>query len=137
LRIAANGQPNNALYQAVYNTFANESQDAVTALLLDQSKFPLYGVPSALNYCTHYLYQRDEKRFRNYKADDDGCITRLDTSSKQPVEECGLTPNASVTRFVYNRDWLPCADHALEPYSGADFLFASAWVLGTLKGIKH
>ena len=60
LKHHANHEPNNALYQAVYHKFEDGDQSKATALLLDTTKFPEYTLPTSSNYCTHYLYQRDE-----------------------------------------------------------------------------
>lgn len=52
--------PNNALYQAALNRFMGGDQKITVKLLLDETKFPKDRLPSSKNYCTHYLYQRDE-----------------------------------------------------------------------------
>lgn len=60
LKHHAEAQPNNALYQAAYHKFADGDQSSAVALLLDPTTFPAQRLPSSDNYCTPYLYQRDE-----------------------------------------------------------------------------
>lgn len=56
----ASEQPNNALYQAIYHKFLDGDQSKAEKLLLSQDKFPDNNLPKDPNYCTDYLYQRDE-----------------------------------------------------------------------------
>ena len=57
---AAASQPNNALYLAAYHLFKDGDQSKAFELLGDLSRFPSDRLPSATEYCTGYLYQRDE-----------------------------------------------------------------------------
>jgi hypothetical protein len=72
LRHHAEQQPNNALYQAAYHKFLDGDQSKATALLLDTTKFPEYTLPTSANYCTHYLYQRDESSQHDWLPCDEG-----------------------------------------------------------------
>lgn len=60
LKSQADRQPRNALYQAAYHMFEDGNQQVAVDLLLDESRFPDKGLPGPKNYCTEYLYQRDE-----------------------------------------------------------------------------
>jgi len=55
-------EKNNALYQAIYHTFLDGNQEKALSLLNDESKFPKDRVANSTEYCTDYLYQRDEYR---------------------------------------------------------------------------
>lgn len=60
LQKADEAQPRNGLYQAAYATFLDGDQkDAYTALS-DVSLFPADKLPTSANYCTDYLFQRDD-----------------------------------------------------------------------------
>jgi hypothetical protein len=131
LKKAASDEPNNPLYSCWYHRFTDGDVSHAANLLLSDKYFQASHLPTDLNYCTEYLYQRDEKRNRDYTPNDDGCITYSDPSSTKDVKECGLTPNVSVTRYSYNNDWLPCGQS--EERVPMDFLFASACVLDIVK----
>lgn len=60
LQESADSQPRNALYQAVFHLFGSGNQEAAFAALMDESLFPHAALPTAANYCTEYLFQRDE-----------------------------------------------------------------------------
>ncbi len=60
LQNAAESQPRNALYQAAYHLFGDGEQDVAYAALLDRTLFPAEGLPTSANFCTDYLFQRDE-----------------------------------------------------------------------------
>jgi hypothetical protein len=68
----AKHEPNNALYQAAYHRFKDGNQSKAIHLLLNTSKFPEYGLPTTDNYCTHYLYQRDESSQHDWLPCDEG-----------------------------------------------------------------
>lgn len=53
-------QPRNAFYQAVYHRFTDGDQTTATRLLMDESFFPADALPTSANYCTDYLWQRDD-----------------------------------------------------------------------------
>jgi hypothetical protein len=61
--------PNNALYQAALHRFLDGDQRIAVRLLLDETKFPKNNLPTTKNYCTHYLYQRDEFEGQNINSD--------------------------------------------------------------------
>lgn len=50
--------PENALYQAMYNTFTGD-QAAAIDILMDEKYFPADRLPDETNYFAHYLWQRD------------------------------------------------------------------------------
>lgn len=57
----AKRQPNNALFQAAKARFDDGDYSKAIELLSDESKFPKESLPNNhQNYCTDYLYQRDE-----------------------------------------------------------------------------
>lgn len=60
LKAQAERQPRNALYRAVYQRFSNGRQDEAIKLLMDEAFFPSDRLPSTAEYCTDYLYQRDD-----------------------------------------------------------------------------
>lgn len=60
LRKAAEAQPRNGLYLAAYHLFSDGVQDAAFTALGDETLFPKGALPTAANYCTEYLFQRDE-----------------------------------------------------------------------------
>lgn len=53
-------QPRNALFLAVFKRFTDGDMNAVAELLLNSSFFPNTSLPSTANYCTPYLWQRDD-----------------------------------------------------------------------------
>lgn len=60
LEHAAAAQPRNALYQAAYHLFGNGDQEAAFGALQDAALFPASALPTSANYCTDYLFQRDD-----------------------------------------------------------------------------
>lgn len=56
----AERQPRNAFYQAVYHKFLDGDQTAAVAALMDETLFPKESLPTADNYCTPWLWQRDD-----------------------------------------------------------------------------
>lgn len=52
--------PRNALFQAAYHKFKDGDQKEATAILLDETLFPADSLPTDANYCTDYLWSRDE-----------------------------------------------------------------------------
>ena len=59
--------PRNAMFQAAYHKYANEGpgraadQSAATSILLNEKWFPADRIPDNRNYCTDYLWQRDDE----------------------------------------------------------------------------
>lgn len=53
-------EPNNALYSCMYHRFSDGNVNQAAELLLDESKFPSTSLPTNIDYCTPYLYNRDE-----------------------------------------------------------------------------
>ena len=60
LKACAEKEPHNALYVAAYHRFKDGDQTAAAALLDDETRFPNDHLPTSANFCTDYLYQRDE-----------------------------------------------------------------------------
>lgn len=60
LQKAHEAEPRNALYQAAFHTFVEGDQADAYAALLDTSLFPADRLPNESNYCTDYLFQRDD-----------------------------------------------------------------------------
>lgn len=60
LQKAKDAEKRNALYHAAYNTFVGGDQTDAYAALSDESLFPKDKLPTGANYCTEYLFQRDE-----------------------------------------------------------------------------
>lgn len=52
--------PNNALFQAAYHRYADGNQDAAVSILMNEKLFPSNSIPTDENYCTDYLWSRDE-----------------------------------------------------------------------------
>lgn len=52
--------PNNGLYHAIYNRFKDGDQSRAYELLMNEKTFPNDSLPTSKNYCTDYLYQREE-----------------------------------------------------------------------------
>jgi len=53
-------QPRNAFYQAVLHKFTDGNQGVAIATLMDESLFPAEQLPTIANFCTPYLWQRDD-----------------------------------------------------------------------------
>jgi hypothetical protein len=106
LKKATNSEKNNALYSAVYHKFYDGNFARAKFLLRDTSLWPTHRLPSySRNFCTDYLYQRDEIRVEKF-IPVNGCITFVHPSTQTEITECDL--NSETTRTVYNRDWLTC-----------------------------
>lgn len=60
LRSAAEAQPRNALYLAAYGLYSSGDQAQAFAALTDGQLFPAGALPTSANYCSDYLFQRDE-----------------------------------------------------------------------------
>lgn len=56
----ADREPNNLLYQAVLAKFVNGDEEAVAEKLL--AKFPADRLPGSQDWCSSYIFQRDEYR---------------------------------------------------------------------------
>lgn len=52
-------QPNNALFDIMYNMYVNNNFDNALSVLLDNKLFPENSLPTNKNYCTDYLWSRD------------------------------------------------------------------------------
>lgn len=129
LREASKEEPNNALYSAAYHLFSGGDQSKTWSLLANKNLFPHDHAATSDNYCTGYLYQRDEKRKEDLDVVD-GCVSYVSADTKKPVKECGLDQE-SVSRLVYNGDWLPCNDGRKK--SMVDWLFAEHVAKGKLQ----
>lgn len=63
LKIQTERVPWNALFQAAYHKFSDGDQSAAVSILLDEKWFPKESLPTAENnYCTGYLWQRDQQK---------------------------------------------------------------------------
>ena len=60
LQKAAESQPRNGLYQAAYHLYGDGNQEAAFAALSDEALFPRDKLPTRANYCSDYLFQRDD-----------------------------------------------------------------------------
>lgn len=60
MRRHAEAEPRNALYQAMYSRFLDGDQLVAMSILRRTKIFPSDSLPTTANYCTEYLYQRDE-----------------------------------------------------------------------------
>lgn len=60
LKAKSRDNPRNALYLAIYKTFTDGDMSEVENILMDQGLFPNDHLPTTKNYCTHYLFQRDQ-----------------------------------------------------------------------------
>lgn len=94
LRLAANSNDENALYQAAYALFTDGEMAKAQETLGNISYFPDDGLPTDSNYCTDYLFQRDK-----WDTRDDGAR-------------------------VLNDDWLPCPGRNAKAGRGIDYVFA-------------
>ena len=131
LKAAAEDEPNNALYQAIYATYSNGDMTKTGDALINKILYPREHLPTTENYCTHYLLQRDEKRLENLEVIN-GCIKYYDSNSKQRMKICSndYVDGGQITKYVYNDDWLPCDDDKLK--TAEDWIAASAMYLGKL-----
>ena len=108
LRDSKASEPNNALYSAVYHKFYDGNFRKAKELLRDPTLWPNTRLPTySLNFCTEYLYQRDEVRVRDF-VPVNGCITHISPITKNSVHECGLEDGKEYPRLTYNKDWMPC-----------------------------
>jgi hypothetical protein len=60
LRRYAEEQPRNALAQALYRRHRDGNMAPVIEILLDESLFPPYRLPTSADRCEEYLWQRDQ-----------------------------------------------------------------------------
>lgn len=60
LRKAAEAQPRNGLFLAAYHLFGDGNQEGAFTALMDSGLFPKDHLPTAENYCSQYLFQRDQ-----------------------------------------------------------------------------
>ena len=134
LRKAAEAEPNNGIYQAAYNRFYKGNQSDTWKALNNETLFPKNNAATGKNYCTEYLWQRDETRKEDLVVKE-GCVQFFDPKTKVSIKECDLknsddTPikdGEVLSRLVYNKDWLPCSKNHPKPM--AEWLFA--WALAT------
>jgi hypothetical protein len=113
LKYYAEKYPNNALYVAAYNRFKDGDQSKTWQLLSNEKLFPKDRASSSSEYCTDYLYQRDEvvdKSVKPVEKNGKLCVTYFHPETKKKVEGCGfpLKPDGTVLVRMYNDDWLPC-----------------------------
>lgn len=128
LRYAAESEPNNALYEAVRAKYDNGNFDKARGLLLTAKRFSPDRPPGPADYCTEYLWQRDEFVSREYTAGNDGCISYF-TAYDKLISECDLVPEETYDRFVYNEDWAPCYSEK-KYHSATDWLVAAKFIIG-------
>lgn len=70
LENAANAQPRNAMYQAAYHLFGDGDQASTYAALGDESLFPKDRLPTSAQYCSDYIFQRDDDSASSKKEPD-------------------------------------------------------------------
>jgi len=133
LKKYAEAEYGNPIYLASYAMFTDGKQEkAIKAL----QRFPSDRLPNSSDYCSHWVLQRDERRFEDLTANDYGCISYNDPDSKEFQSKCDLESGKKYKTWVYNDDHLPCPDrHKDGKGYGADVLFAIALILGDLPGI--
>lgn len=61
LKEKAEKNPRNALYVASYHLFLDGDMEAAADILLDETLFPAESLPTTANYCTHYLFQKEQE----------------------------------------------------------------------------
>lgn len=122
----------NAVYHGITHLFTDGNQNIALALLADNDRYPSDRLPTSEEYCTDFLYQRDEIIEEDLIADAEGCVEYNDSVTKELVKECKLAVNSIQPRYVYNDDWLPCPERN-EEHEAIDFLFAGAIILNKFK----
>lgn len=60
LKGQAQRQPRNALYRAAYALFSDGNQQAAAEMIMNETFFPADRLPTNAQYCTEYLFQRDD-----------------------------------------------------------------------------
>lgn len=60
LRKQVERAPRNAFFQTVFHKFSDGDMGPALAVLLDESLFPAESLPTNVNYCTPYLWERDD-----------------------------------------------------------------------------
>jgi len=60
LERATRHSPQNAFFEAVLQRFTKGDYLRAVELLSDEKRFPEYALPTTANYCSEYLYQRDQ-----------------------------------------------------------------------------
>lgn len=87
LRANSERNPNNALFSATLNKFSNGDQADAINLLLEEKYFPKDRLPDNSNYCTDYLYQREQIKDNQPNKDWLPCRSNSeDTSPKTATE---------------------------------------------------
>jgi hypothetical protein len=138
LRAMAEREPNNALYVAMHRSYTGQDLKDVAWYLMNSPRWPNNRLPTNNEYCTEYLFQRDEqKENQEFTADSEGCVTYYEYRGRDNYEqkkECGIQPNQPhiIEGMSVNDDWYSCAE--AKTHSGTDFLFAAFKVLGGLRG---
>lgn len=69
LKKAAEAQPKNGLYLAAYHLFGDGDQALAFTALTNEALFPPAALPTAANYKTDYLFQRDDDSAKGPGAD--------------------------------------------------------------------
>lgn len=123
LKELSDREPNNGIYSAAYHRFTDGDQSWTWEILGNEKIFPSDRLASNTEYCTDYLFQRDEIRKETLIVTN-GCVTWFDKNTKEPMKECGLTEGTSKVGVVYNDDWLPCPDKENHPKSMLEWLVA-------------
>ena len=117
LKVLAEREPNNAVYQAIYHYFGDGDQREAIRILGNEQWFPANRLPSSNDRCESYLFQRDQ-------------ITKVVFGS---VEECfdethkdtfkSETCSKNQSAEFWNPDWLPCPDEG-QTHIPVDFFVA-------------
>ena len=105
----------NALFQALASRYGDGDQMNAVELLLSDKYFPAQRLPEHTEYCTDYLWERDQKVPE---------VIEL-------VDEEGNKTFKITSNMVPNKDWLPC-EAKEKHYQGIDWLVAYAVAMGEL-----
>lgn len=134
LKKYADAESGNPIYLASHAMFTDGDQSrAIKAL----ERFPKDRLPNSSDYCSHWVLQRDERRFEDLVADSDGCIKYNHPDSTDEMSECNLEAGKKYKTWVYNSDHLPCPDrHKDGKGYGADVLYAIALILGDVPNVE-
>lgn len=109
----------NALLQALASRYGDGDMKNAVDILLDETLFPNDRLPDHRNYCTDYLWQREQSKIRLTKK-----------IGERQVKE-GVVLTITKSEIVPNDDWYPCEEKK-KHFKGIDWLVAYAVVTGKL-----
>jgi len=137
LRSMSERESNNALYTGIHRSFTGGDLEEVAEYLVNSPKWPKDRLPTSKEYCTEYLFQRDEqKKDQEFRVNGDGCVTYYEYVARDNYASkkvCGLNVGEShiVEGMTVNDDWYSCDENKV--HAGTDFLYASYKILGGLR----